>query len=703
MTAYDNVIQALEANGKVRHRGDGQASAQCPAHEDREPSLSVTAIEGSVLVYCHAGCDTAAVLDALNMTARDLYDDKAGARYDYTDRIGTVVRSVIRTPEKRFRQTGDTKARPVLFRLPQILEAVEAGTAVYLVEGEKDVLAIEAVGGVATTAPQGARNVAKADLSPLDSAHVVAVVDADDAGTQWAQQVAHALGDRCASLQFVTAAVGKDAADHIAAGRSLDELEPVEVQHDDAPAEGEVQPGSTWAAVDLAGIITGLSDGTLSRPSPDLGQIEGAGCLLYAGKVNGIAGASGAGKSWTALVCTVQCLQVGHVVYVDLEDDPAGVVGRLLDLGASPADVLARFHYVRPDEAFGVASAETLAVVLACSPVLVVIDSTGEALALDGARPNDDDDVARWFRKVPARIARQGPAVLVLDHMTKAEDGGLWPIGSQRKRAAISGAQYVQTVVQPFSRDRAGLAKLVCAKDRHGPYAAGDRVADLVIGGGAAIVLRAPAEAAAVRGGDWRPTALMERVSRAIEDATEPLSFRSIDEDVRGKADHKRAALRELIAVGHVVVQDGPRNAKLHSSVRPYRQHDDPRCDLYRPGDTLDPDSVRPDPVSVSVSLERDTGHTHSTVSGTHSGHTRDTVEKSADSGSNTACRHCGADSTRWLADDRDTRALAAKDCHGCPVFTECAAVGEHEAFGVWAGADRTPEPRTPRRKDTAA
>ena len=63
----------------------------------------------------------------------------------------------------------------------------------------------------------------------------------------------------------------------------------------------------------------------------------------------------------------------------------------------------------------------------------------------------------------------------------------------------------------------------------------------------------------------------------------------------------------------------------------------------------------------------------------------------------------CMADSTRWLADDRDTRALAAKDCHGCPVFTECAAVGEHEAFGIWAGVDRTPEPRKPRRKDTAA
>jgi hypothetical protein len=36
--------------------------ARCPAHEDRNPSLSVhDADEGKVLVCCHAGCDQARV------------------------------------------------------------------------------------------------------------------------------------------------------------------------------------------------------------------------------------------------------------------------------------------------------------------------------------------------------------------------------------------------------------------------------------------------------------------------------------------------------------------------------------------------------------------------------------------------------------------------------------------------------------------
>ena len=647
MTAYENMIAALEAHGKVRHRGGSQASAQCPAHEDRAPSLSVTAIEGSVLLYCHAGCATADVLNALGMTARDLYDDKAGARYDYTDTIGTVVRSVIRTPDKKFRQTGDTKSQPLLFRLPQVIEAVAAGATVYLVEGEKDVLAIEAVGGVATTAPQGARNVTKADLSPLHGAEVVAVTDADEAGAEWAQRVADALGDRCKSLRFARAAVGKDAADHIAAGKALAQLVTMAAPAVDAEPE-QIEPGASWAALDLADIVAGLTTGTLTRHAPTVGRRDDGTALFYAGKVNGVAGASGSGKTWTALVCAAQEIPTRHVVFIDLEDDPAGVVGRLLDLGADPADVLARFHYVRPDEAFGLASAEALAGLLALDPVLVVIDSTGESLALDGARPNDDDDVARWFRKLPAAIARRGPAVVVLDHMTKAEDGGLWPIGSQRKRAAISGAQYVQTVVKAFGKGADGMAKLVCAKDRHGTHTQGERTADLAMSpdtrGGVSAVLRAPQEAAKPGSVSWRPTALMERVSRAIEDATEPMSWRAVDSAVPGKSTHKQTALRELVSGGYVVAQDGARNAKLHTSVNPYRQHDDPECDLYRPRESVEAVSPLPDRVTASDSLGRESGSSHSTDSGNQSGIGRESVGEKPRQAVESDCQHCGAD-----------------------------------------------------------
>lgn len=50
----------------VRRRGAAQWTARCPAHDDREPSLSVTTgTGGRVLLYCHAGCTFSEIRQAL--------------------------------------------------------------------------------------------------------------------------------------------------------------------------------------------------------------------------------------------------------------------------------------------------------------------------------------------------------------------------------------------------------------------------------------------------------------------------------------------------------------------------------------------------------------------------------------------------------------------------------------------------------------
>ena len=41
--------------------------ARCPAHDDRNPSLSIRESEGRVLVHCHAGCAQSEVLGALRV------------------------------------------------------------------------------------------------------------------------------------------------------------------------------------------------------------------------------------------------------------------------------------------------------------------------------------------------------------------------------------------------------------------------------------------------------------------------------------------------------------------------------------------------------------------------------------------------------------------------------------------------------------
>ena len=49
-------------------------TARCPAHDDREPSLSISAGDkGKVLVRCHAGCEQARVIAALRSCG--LWDD----------------------------------------------------------------------------------------------------------------------------------------------------------------------------------------------------------------------------------------------------------------------------------------------------------------------------------------------------------------------------------------------------------------------------------------------------------------------------------------------------------------------------------------------------------------------------------------------------------------------------------------------------
>ena len=57
-------------------RGGSEVSACCPAHDDSNPSLSVTEKDGKILVYCHAGCEQERVLEALKGLGITLSDEQ---------------------------------------------------------------------------------------------------------------------------------------------------------------------------------------------------------------------------------------------------------------------------------------------------------------------------------------------------------------------------------------------------------------------------------------------------------------------------------------------------------------------------------------------------------------------------------------------------------------------------------------------------
>lgn len=247
MSAYERIIAALDAHGGTVRTRNGRTQAQCPAHDDTSPSLSITAIEGQALMHCHAGCATVDVLAAIDLTLGDLYDEPRPKRvagipahqvYRYDG-----GRQVIRSAAKQFRQSN-TAAPAELYRLAKVRAAVTAGRPVYVVEGEKDVHALESLDVTATCAPMGAGKWSKIDPSPLYGGTVRVIADQDEPGRAHAADVAASLRGH-AEVTMLAPKVGKDAADHIAAGCGVDDLVPVT-----APAE-PVLGGITVSLADV--------------------------------------------------------------------------------------------------------------------------------------------------------------------------------------------------------------------------------------------------------------------------------------------------------------------------------------------------------------------------------------------------------------------------------------------------------------------
>jgi hypothetical protein len=125
--------------------------------------------------------------------------------YDYFDENGTLLHQTIRYEPKTFRQRRpdpDDPAkwiwnlkgvRTVLFLLPEVLQAVKDGKPVYVVEGERDALALRVLGLTATCNPMGAGKWRDEYSDFLRDGDVVLVEDNDDPGRKHVEHVARSL------------------------------------------------------------------------------------------------------------------------------------------------------------------------------------------------------------------------------------------------------------------------------------------------------------------------------------------------------------------------------------------------------------------------------------------------------------------------------------------------------------------------------
>jgi hypothetical protein len=220
-TPFEEIVKRLGGvNGQM---------ARCPAHDDSNPSLSVSeGADGRVLLHCHAGCTAEEVVDELGLTMADLFPDQGrrpGGRdmvktFPYTDENGDLLFEVVRYLPKDFRQRrpdgrggwvwslGDV--RRVLYRLPEVVAAVKEDTRIFVVEGERDADTLVSSGCCATTNPGGAGRWRPEYGEVLRGAGVVILPDNDGPGRRHARQVARHLHGVAAWVKVVTLPAGKD-------------------------------------------------------------------------------------------------------------------------------------------------------------------------------------------------------------------------------------------------------------------------------------------------------------------------------------------------------------------------------------------------------------------------------------------------------------------------------------------------------------
>lgn len=202
----------------VKRLNPSSYQCKCPAHQDDQASLTITQGLDKLLLHCHAGCDTATILERIGKDFSDLYKEKKEesatwkrwleekkqgsiqAVYDYNDEMGRYLYSKIRIQTRKGKtfvygvvaqnrihlSLGNIKK--VLYHLPSIKKARETKEPLYMPEGEKDCATLERYGLLATT--YGSSSDWKAEFAPLFAGiHLVVLPDNDKSGKQVADAI----------------------------------------------------------------------------------------------------------------------------------------------------------------------------------------------------------------------------------------------------------------------------------------------------------------------------------------------------------------------------------------------------------------------------------------------------------------------------------------------------------------------------------
>lgn len=238
---YLHINQILLNFRNVKPNGNNSYMVQCPCHNDKKQSLSITEKDNKILLNCFCGCNTKDILFAVGLDMKDLYNDTnyntfktkppkpADVTYFYTENIKKTRYYTYNQSKNQWdkafcwyhkddtgkwiKGAGTDKSKIPLYKQDLLLQVknnilqnsqnlqnTQNIDYVYIVEGEKDVDTLtNNLGFVAVSSPNGAsKGSLKSKWLPqynelFRGLNVAIIQDNDEVGKQFARLVASQL------------------------------------------------------------------------------------------------------------------------------------------------------------------------------------------------------------------------------------------------------------------------------------------------------------------------------------------------------------------------------------------------------------------------------------------------------------------------------------------------------------------------------
>lgn len=447
-------FEEVVSHFNVKNKKADSVQCICPAHDDKKASLTISkGKDGKTVMYCHAGCDTADILAAVELKKSDLYEDDQKqqqsimAEYDYINvTTGKYAYTRVRLDPKDFyigirnknniisKGLKGKSRKGAIFScdtLQNIKAAIADGKHIFYCEGEKDVKTLKSKGYIGITCG-AAEDWNKESAIVFKDANVIVLADNDDAGKKCAHIVSKDLLGVAKSVRWgiPTPDIKKgDISDYfIKQNHTVDDFEAFLKQTKDVTEE--VGAGDGDGLPPIVSLADGWND-PLELPEPLIDEILRVGhkMLLAAPSKAGksfllmeLCIAIAEGKEWLGFPC-----KQGKVLYSNLEIDPRSARNRFHEIYKElgiPADNVKNIDiwdlrgYAQTLDKL---AAEMINRTKGVTYVAVILDPIYKVIMGDENNASDMGNFCNQFDKI---CTEMGVSSIYCHHHSKGAQGG---------------------------------------------------------------------------------------------------------------------------------------------------------------------------------------------------------------------------------------------------------------------------------------